>query len=67
MLLNFYTHILYVLIDWDKEFVFQEQELANLSKNINKLYTKVDKLNEFTLLYKKEYLFYFILNFNKLI
>ena len=58
---------LFVLIDWYKEFVFQEQELANLSKNINKLYTKVDKLIEFTLLYKKKYLFYFILKFNKLI
>ena len=23
---------LFVLIDWDKEFTFQEQELANLSK-----------------------------------
>ena len=42
---------LYVLIDWNKEFTFQEQELANLSNN--KLYTKVDKLIEFTLLNKK--------------
>ena len=43
---------LYVLIDWNKEFTFQEQELANLSNN-NKLYIKVDKLIEFTLLDNK--------------
>ena len=43
---------LFVLIDWDKEFTFQEQELANLSNN-NKLYIKVDKLIELTLLNKK--------------
>ena len=58
---------LFGLIDWDIDCIYQEQELANLSKNINKLYTKVDKLIEFTLLYKKEYLFYFILKINKLI
>ena len=44
---------LYVLIDWDKEVTFQEQELANISNNNNKLYSKVDKLIEFTLLNKK--------------
>ena len=43
---------LFGLIDWDKEFTFQEQELANLSNN-NKLYIKVDKLIEFTLLDNK--------------
>ena len=43
---------LFVLIDWDKEFTFQEQELANLFNN-NKLYIKVDKLIEFTLLDNK--------------
>ena len=43
---------LFVLIDWDKEFTFQEQELANLYNN-NKLYIKVDKLIEFTLLDNK--------------
>ena len=44
---------LFVLIDWDKEFTFQEQELANISNNNNKLYIKVDKLIEFTLLDNK--------------
>ena len=44
---------LYVLIDWDKEVTFQEQELANISNNNNKLYSKVDKLIELTLLNKK--------------
>ena len=44
---------LFVLIDWDKEVTFQEQELANISNNNNKLYSKVDKLIELTLLNKK--------------
>ena len=43
---------LYGLIDWDIDCIYHEQELANLSKN-NKLYTKVDKLIELTLLNKK--------------
>ena len=44
---------LYSLIDWGKEVTFQEQELANISNNNNKLYTKVDKLIELMLLNKK--------------
>ena len=43
---------LFGLIDWDIDCIYHEQELANLSKN-NKLYTKVDKLIELTLLNKK--------------
>ena len=43
---------LFGLIDWDIDCIYHEQELANLSKN-NKLYTKVDKLIEFTLLDNK--------------
>ena len=43
---------LYGLIDWDIDCIYHEQGLANLSKN-NKLYTKVDKLIELTLLNKK--------------
>ena len=43
---------LFGLIDWDIDCIYHEQELANLSKN-NKLYIKVDKLIEFTLLDNK--------------
>ena len=43
---------LFRLIDWDIDCIYHEQELANLSKN-NKLYTKVDKLIELTLLNNK--------------
>ena len=57
---------LFGLIDWDIDCIYHEQELANLSKN-NKLYTKVDKLIELTLLNKKEHLFYYISKFNKAI
>ena len=57
--IEFLHPTLFTLIDWDTDWVMYEQELANIANTDKKLYTKLDKLIEFTLLDKKRVLILF--------